>query len=84
LANASKYFKYSCNKKNPTHCDACRLGKHTRLPFTSSTTKTYVPFELCHCDLWTSHVLSISGFQYYLVSLDDFTHFAWTIAIRKK
>jgi hypothetical protein len=84
LANASKYFKFSCNKSLPTHCDACRLGKHTRLPFYSSTTKTSAAFELCHCDLWTSPVLSISGYQYYLVILDDFTHFTWTFPIRKK
>lgn len=84
LANASKYFKFSCNKSLPTHCNACRLGKHTRLPFSLSTTKTSNPFELCHCDLWTSPVLSISGFQYYLVILDDFTHFAWTFPIRQK
>ncbi|KAL8138282.1 hypothetical protein V2J09_004283, partial [Rumex salicifolius] len=37
---------------------------------------TSAPFELIHCDLWTSPVLSISGFKYYLVIIDDFSHYA--------
>jgi hypothetical protein len=84
LARTSKYFKFSCNKSLPTHCDACRLGKHTRLPFSSSTIRTSTPFELCHCDLWTSPVSSVSSYQYYLVILHDFTHFTWTFPIRHK
>ncbi|KAE8815986.1 Retrotransposon protein [Hordeum vulgare] len=84
LAKASSYYQLSFNKRPSTHCDACRLGKHTRLPFSSSTTNTSFAFELCHCDLWTSHVLSVSGYQYYLVILDDFTHYVWTFPIRHK
>jgi hypothetical protein len=32
-------------------------------------------FDLVHCDLWTSFVLSLSGYKYHLVFLDDFSHF---------
>jgi histone deacetylase 1/2 len=67
-----------------TLCHACQLGCHVRLPFSSSTTRTTRPFELIHCDLWTSPVLSTSGFKYFLVILDDFTHFLWTIPLRLK
>jgi hypothetical protein len=52
--------------------------------FSSSTTRTTRPFELIYCDLWTSPVLSTSGFKYFLVILDDFTHFLWTIPLRLK
>jgi hypothetical protein len=31
-----------------------------------------------HLDLWTSPVVSVSGSKYYLVILDDFTHYLWT------
>jgi hypothetical protein len=34
-------------------------------------------FDLVHCDLWTS-VASISGYKYYLVILDDCSHYVWT------
>jgi hypothetical protein len=39
---------------------------------------------LIHCDLWTSPVLSISGYKYYLVILDDYSHFLWTFPLRLK
>jgi hypothetical protein len=32
-------------------------------------------FDLVYYDLWTSPVLSISGYKYYLVILDYFSHF---------
>jgi len=43
-----------------------------------------MPFELVHCDVWTSPVASVSGYQYYLVLLDDFTHFYWTFPLTRK
>uniref|UniRef100_A0A453J2V5 Integrase catalytic domain-containing protein n=1 Tax=Aegilops tauschii subsp. strangulata TaxID=200361 RepID=A0A453J2V5_AEGTS len=39
---------------------------------------------LIHCDLWTSPVCSFSGFQYYLVILDDYSHYFWTFPLRHK
>lgn len=41
-------------------------------------------FELIHVDLWTSPVLSFSGFKFYLVLLDDFSHFTWTFLLKHK
>jgi hypothetical protein len=52
-------------------CHACQLVRHTRLPF---TTRAECAFELVHCDLWT-FVLSLSGYKYYLVILNDFLIF---------
>jgi len=42
------------------------------------------PFQLLHCDVWTSPVSSVSGFQYYLAILDDYTHFVWVYPLRQK
>jgi hypothetical protein len=55
-----------------------------RLPFTSSDSFSFFPFQLIHADVWTSHVLSNSGFQYYLVILDDYSHYVWTFPMRHK
>ncbi|WVZ54995.1 hypothetical protein U9M48_005716 [Paspalum notatum var. saurae] len=41
-------------------------------------------FDLVHCDLWTSPVLSNSGYKYYLVVVDDFSHYSWTFPLRFK
>ena len=63
---------------------ACQLGKHTRLPVSRSSSYSVAPFELVHCDVWTSPVLSMSGFKYYLVMFDVYTHYIWTFPLRKK
>ena len=69
----------------PAHtCHACQLGKNTRLPFTDLQHVSYFPFQLVHCDVWTSHVQSLSGYKYYLVVLDDYSHFVWTFPLRAK
>jgi hypothetical protein len=56
-------------------CHAYQLGRHTRLPFTSAMSRTARLFEFVHCDLWTSSIPSLFGNQYYLVILDDFSHY---------
>jgi hypothetical protein len=65
-------------------CHACQLGRHIRLPFPSSSTRVVQPFDLVHCDIWTSLVSSVSGYKYYLVILDDCTHYSWTFPLRQK
>jgi hypothetical protein len=65
-------------------CQACRLGKSVRLSFSDSEHVSFFPFQLVHCDIWTSPVLSLSGCKYYLVLLDDYSHFAWTFPLRQK
>lgn len=79
-------FLQQCYKdvpKNPL-CAACQLGKHTPLPFPTSTSYSTAPLHLVHCDLWTSPIVSFSGYKYYLVILDDYTHFLWTFPLRAK
>jgi hypothetical protein len=75
LSSLKRKNLISCNKVDQTLCHACQLGKHARLPFNTSTSHTVSPFEIVHCDVWTSPVPSISSCSYYLVLLDDFTHF---------
>jgi transposase InsO family protein len=41
------------------------------------------PFALVHCDVWTS-ILSNTSYKYYLVILDDFTHFCGTFPLRQQ
>jgi hypothetical protein len=65
-------------------CHACQLGKHVRLPFCSSTSASSAKFDLIHCDLWTTPIISTSGFRYYLVIVDDYSHFYWSFPLRHK
>jgi hypothetical protein len=73
-------FDFHCSKDTHT-CDACRLGKNVRVH--SNKVATF-PFTLLHCDVWTSPVVNNSRFKYYLVILDDFTHFVWSFPLRHK
>jgi hypothetical protein len=80
-----RQFPFTCSRvDNHLSCHACRLGKHVRLPFASSNKVVGRAFELLHCDLWTSPVISNSGYKYYLVILDDHTHYVWTFPLRAK
>jgi len=55
-----------------------------RLPFSTSVSRASSNFELIHCDLWTSPILSVSGYKYYLVILDDCSHYTWTFPLKLK
>jgi transposase InsO family protein len=72
------------NKASSSLCHACQLGRHIRLPFYPSESISVKPFQLLHCDLWTSPIPSTSGFGYYLIIVDDYTHYFWTFPLRKK
>jgi len=84
VSTLHKLSAIHCNKAARRICHACQLGKHARLPFTSSVSSTSVPFALVHCDVWTSPVSSISGYKYYLVMVDDYTHYCWIFPLRHK
>lgn len=60
------------------------LGKHARLPFYASSSIVTSPFEVIHSDIWTSPIESISGIKYYLIFLDDYSHFVWIYPLRRK
>jgi hypothetical protein len=45
------------------------------MPFISSVSRADNNFDLIHCDLWTSLIVSISWCNYYLVILDDRSYF---------
>ncbi|WVZ88685.1 hypothetical protein U9M48_035177 [Paspalum notatum var. saurae] len=84
LAQLSHGAAITCPQTTDEHlCHACQLGHHIRLPFPTSSHASHV-FDLIHCDLWASPVPSISGYKYYLVVLDDFSHYSWTFPLRSK
>jgi transposase InsO family protein len=83
LCQILQLFDFHCSKDKHS-CHACHLGKSVRLPFSYLNKVAAFPFTLLHCDVWTSLVVSNSGFKYYLVILDDFTHYVWTFPLRHK
>jgi hypothetical protein len=84
LSSLSRSSFINCISTKHDLCHACQLGKHIRLPFSSSPIRVARDFDLIHLDLWTSLVVSVSGSKYYLVILDDFIHYLWTFPLKLK
>jgi hypothetical protein len=55
--------------------------KHVHFPFPNSQNITYFPFQLVHCDLWTSPNESFTSYKYYLIVIDDFSCYVWTFPL---
>ncbi|KAM3013444.1 hypothetical protein FF2_026299 [Malus domestica] len=66
-------------------CLICPLAKQTRAPFPLSSINTKAPFELIHVDIWGGyHVPTITGAQYFLTIVDDFTRCTWVYLMNHK
>jgi hypothetical protein len=84
LSSLSRSSFIQCTSKKHDFCHACQLGKQTRLPFCSSSHRAEHPFDLIYLYLWTSPVVSLLSSKYYLIILDDFTHYLWTFPLKLK
>ena len=65
--------------------DACKLGKlhHESFPFVAA--KTNKPLQLIHSDVWgPSPNISIEGYRFYLLFVDDFSCFYWIYPMKHK
>jgi hypothetical protein len=61
-------------------CRTCQLGWRITLSYS----RVVRPFDLIHYDLWTSSIISVSNYKYYLVILDDCIHCSCTSPLRYK
>jgi hypothetical protein len=84
LSKLSHDSSVVCSRRTHDLFHACQLGRHIRLYFVISNSHANNNFDLIHCDLWTSPVVSISGYKYYLVILDDHSHLVWTFPLHVK
>jgi hypothetical protein len=53
LSSMSRSSFISCTSTIHDFCHACQLGKHTKLSFSSSSSRAAKAFDLLHPDLWT-------------------------------
>jgi hypothetical protein len=70
-----------CSRRTHNLCHACQLGHHICLPFVSSNSCTDNNFYLIQCNMWTFPIVSIYGYKYYLVNLNDHSYFVWTFPL---
>ena len=73
------------NKTQSTACTHCIQGKITKIPFKNSISHACKPLEVVHNDVWgPAPVTSNSGYQYYVIFVDEFTRFTWFYPIKSK
>ncbi|PKU67943.1 Retrovirus-related Pol polyprotein from transposon TNT 1-94 [Dendrobium catenatum] len=80
LSNSSLHIE-SQNKS----CTSCHLSKSHKLSFERSTNRKKNLLELVHSDIWgPAPVISHSGFQYYVIFVDEFSRFTWIYPLKFK
>ena len=66
-------------------CEACIGGKQCKNSFNPSKTVTSMPLELVHSDVCGKMgQKSLGGAEYFLILLDDKTHYAWVYPLKTK
>ncbi|KAG7539479.1 Ribonuclease H-like superfamily [Arabidopsis suecica] len=73
------------NKTTKSLCEACQLGKTSRLPFSRSEFQASRVLERIHCDVWgPAPVTSVQGFRFYVVFIDNYSRFCWLYPLKMK
>jgi hypothetical protein len=52
-------------------CEPCQMAKNKRLPFFKSSRESSFPLQLVHSDVWQSPVVSLSGYRYFVIFIDE-------------
>ena len=66
-------------------CKDCALAKNHKLPFGSPQSVSTTSLELLHCDVWgPSPVVSVSGYRYYLLIVDDYSKYSWYFPLKSQ
>ena len=70
----------------PIFCEACVLGKMKKLPFESQEQPcTTCPLEMVHMDVGGPITpRSWEGYRFWIVIVNDFTHFPWVYFMKHK
>ena len=66
-------------------CKWCALGKYTKTAFPSNNSRLEGVLELIHLDLCgPMSFASLTGFEYYITFIDDFSRKTWIYFLRSK
>lgn len=72
-------------KENLQACEVCHKAKQTRLPFNQRTSDTTTILKLVHLDLLGPYSQpSLTGTNYMLALVDDFSRATWTYLLQHK
>ena len=64
-------------------CSACLINKMHKLPFGPTTLVSSCALDIVFSDVWTSPLMSVDGFKYYVIFVDHFTRYTWFYPLKK-
>ena len=66
-------------------CEACQLGKQSRIKFNKNALRTTTKLQIVHTDVCgPMHNESLNGARYFLLFIDDFSRFCWVYFLKTK
>ena len=76
---------FAHHSKENNKCDACILGKHSKLPLHESNFRASRKLELVHSDLCgPMPTPSANGNKYFLKFVDDYSRMCWIYYLKTK
>ncbi|XP_033144322.1 uncharacterized protein LOC103859022 isoform X1 [Brassica rapa] len=86
LKNVVSNFSLPCTQSvsQNTLCPDCSINKSHKLPFHQNTIISSRPLQYIYTDLWSSPIVSVDNYKYYLVLVDHFSRYTWLYPLKLK
>lgn len=65
-------------------CSDCSINKAHKLPFSQTSIVSTRPLEYIFSDVWSSPIVSIDNFKYYVIFVDHYTRYTWLYPLKTK
>ncbi|KAG7552793.1 Integrase catalytic core [Arabidopsis thaliana x Arabidopsis arenosa] len=77
-------FSLPISSKSQIPCNSCFINKSHKLPFFNTTISSSKPLEIIFSDVWSSPIISVDGYKYYVIFVDHFTRYSWLYPMKNK
>lgn len=75
---------YLQSKTNSLLCSDCSINKSLKLPFSETSTISTRPLKYIFSYLWSSPIVSVDNYKYYVVFVDQYTRYTWLYPLKTK
>ncbi|CAA7014904.1 unnamed protein product [Microthlaspi erraticum] len=75
---------FSDSSNNHSSCSHYLINKSHKLPFYSNTISSTKPLQYIYSDVWSSPIVSVDNFKYYVILVDHYTRYSWLYPLKRK
>lgn len=75
---------YFSSMSQSLSCSDCSINKTHKLSFSESSISSTRPLQYLFSDVWTSPILSIDNYKYYLIIVDHYSRYIWLYPLKLK